>query len=175
MISSSLGLPLSPPSSSLGVWDVVQGPRLPHFRWRSFLFLIFNSAGSYQSSSNGNFLCHKAHPCFQISRNDKTDSMTSTDAQSSRTWLTTTTTVLYYVVVYPILLLFKALWYILTILSTPFLYIGRVLIRLSTIPWRLFTRFEVSLHFVFLQRQAALAGPFHSRHPPYLGSLVFPR
>ncbi|KEF58220.1 uncharacterized protein A1O9_06146, partial [Exophiala aquamarina CBS 119918] len=62
--------------------------------------------------------------------------------------LTTATTVLYYVVVHPLLLLLKALWYIVAILSTPFLYIGRVLLRLSTIPWRLFTRFEALWYFL---------------------------
>lgn len=70
--------------------------------------------------------------------------MTSSDDQSPTiAWLTTSTTILYYLLVYPILLLLRALWYIVTILSIPFLYLGRLLIRLSTIPWRLFTRFEV--------------------------------
>jgi len=57
-------------------------------------------------------------------------------------WLTITLVVLYYIL-YPVLLLFKALWYILLLLSTPIIYIGRVVLAMSLIPWRMFTRFEV--------------------------------
>lgn len=73
--------------------------------------------------------------------------MTTSNAQVSSAWLTASTTVLYYLLVYPILLLLRALWYIVTILAIPFIYIGRVLVRLSTIPWRLFIRYEVSVPF----------------------------
>ena len=57
-------------------------------------------------------------------------------------WLMITLVVLYYIL-YPVLLLFKALWYILLLLSTPIIYIGRVVLAMSLIPWRMFTRFEV--------------------------------
>ncbi|KAK5197557.1 hypothetical protein LTR99_007927 [Exophiala xenobiotica] len=62
-------------------------------------------------------------------------------------WLTITLVVLYYIL-YPVFLLFKAVWYILLLLSTPIIYIGRVFLAVSLIPWRIFTRFETLWYFI---------------------------
>ncbi|KIV89259.1 hypothetical protein PV10_08838 [Exophiala mesophila] len=62
-------------------------------------------------------------------------------------WLAITITLLYYIV-YPIFLVLKALLYILLVLSTPFIYIGRLLLDLFTLPWRIFTRFEALWYFL---------------------------
>ncbi|KIW50345.1 hypothetical protein PV05_11941 [Exophiala xenobiotica] len=62
-------------------------------------------------------------------------------------WLMITLVVLYYIL-YPVVLLFKALWYILLLLSTPIIYIGRVVLAVSLIPWRMFTRFETLWYFI---------------------------
>jgi len=56
-------------------------------------------------------------------------------------WLSVTASVLYYAV-YPVFLVLKALWYIVILLSTPFMYVGRLIANVSLIPWRIFARFE---------------------------------
>ena len=57
-----------------------------------------------------------------------------------------TATVLYYVL-YPIAWLLAwllaVLWYILAFLSSPFIYIGEVVVNIARIPWRIFAAFEV--------------------------------
>lgn len=58
-------------------------------------------------------------------------------------WLSVTITVLYYAL-FPIYLVLRVLWYILVLLSTPFVSLGHFLARISLIPWRIFARFEVS-------------------------------
>lgn len=67
----------------------------------------------------------------------------TTDTPLPAPWLKITTVILYYIVLYPILVLLKALWYILVLISTPVIYIGSSILALILMPWRVFARFEV--------------------------------
>ncbi|KAK4938997.1 hypothetical protein LTR10_020656 [Elasticomyces elasticus] len=71
----------------------------------------------------------------------------TTDPNWPPQWLTVTIVVLYYVF-YPVYLVLKVLWYIILLLSAPFIYIGRATFNLSLIPWRIFARFEPIWYFV---------------------------
>ncbi|KAL2399680.1 hypothetical protein ABEF95_001186 [Exophiala dermatitidis] len=62
-------------------------------------------------------------------------------------WLSVTISVLYYAL-FPIYLVLRVLWYILVLLSTPFVSLGHVLARISLIPWRIFARFEAVWYFL---------------------------
>lgn len=57
-------------------------------------------------------------------------------------WVTFTATATFYIL-YPVFLLLKALLYIVVLLSTPFVYMMQITVRVSMIPWRIFARFEV--------------------------------
>jgi hypothetical protein len=57
-------------------------------------------------------------------------------------WVSIVLVGLYYVL-YPVLVLLKAIWYILVLLSTPFVYVGRGIIKALLVPWRIFAKFEV--------------------------------
>lgn len=57
-------------------------------------------------------------------------------------WLLITTTALSYAF-YPVFLILKAVWYMVLLLSAPFIYIGRLTATVSLIPWHIFAQFEV--------------------------------
>jgi hypothetical protein len=78
------------------------------------------------------------------------------------------TTVLFYVL-YPVGQILVGCWYILVSLSSPFVYIGGVIVQVALIPWRIFASFEVGPHPYFLHCQRLTA-----RQPVwyFLGSAV---